>query len=125
MWLGIAANLALAMPTIAAPDQMVAFSRLPTVTPHLWARFAGPAADPVERVLRAGRHGPDRYRANAWLAVVSRLAGVVFFIGEPAYRLLGLFDLVFFVPEAVLLFVATRAKPPSTIAARDVGEPAS
>ena len=50
-----------------------------------------PAADPAERVLRARRRiDPDRYRANAWLAVVSRLAGVVFFLREPAaYRRAG------------------------------------
>ena len=31
VWLGIVANVALAIPTIAAPDQMIEFSGLPTV----------------------------------------------------------------------------------------------
>src|SRR5687767_3291944 len=103
MWLGIAANVALAIPTIAAPEQVVAFSQLPTVTPHLWVRFAGLLLILLSAFYAPAAVDPDRYRANAWLAVVSRLAGVVFFMGEPVYRMFGLFDLVFLVPEAVLL----------------------
>ena len=114
VWLGIVANLALALPTIAAPDQMLAFSRLPTVTPHLWVRFAGAAADPAERVLRARGHRPGPLsrqrvaggRCRGWPASCSSSA-------TRSYRMLGLFDLVFLVPEAVLLFIATsgRARP--------------
>ena len=51
----------------------------------------------------------DRYRTIAWLAVGSRLAGVLFFLTQPAdYRMLGAVDLVFFVPEAILLALASR-----------------
>jgi hypothetical protein len=52
----------------------------------------------------------DRYRTIAWLAVGSRLAGVIFFIGfQPAaYHTLGYIDLVFFVPEIILLTAAIR-----------------
>jgi hypothetical protein len=114
VWLGIAANVVLATASIAAPDQMVQFSRLPTVTPHLWVRFAGLLLILLSAFYAPAAVDPDRYRANAWLAVVSRLAGVVFFFGEPAaYRMLGLFDLLFFVPEAALLVVATRGELPS------------
>ena len=116
VWLGIAANLALAFPTIAAPDQVVALSGLPTVTPNLWARFAGLLLILLSAFYAPAAMDPDRYRANAWLAVVSRLAGVVFFAGEPAYRVLGLFDLLFLLPEAVLLFIATRSEASSSSA---------
>jgi len=116
VWLGIAANLALALPTIAAPDQLIAMSGLPTVTPHLWVRFAGLLLILLSTFYAPAAIDPDRYRANAWLAVVSRLAGVVFFSGEPVYRLLGAFDLVFLVPEAALLFIATRNEPPAPTA---------
>ena len=110
VWVGIVANVVLAIPTLAAPDQVIAFSRLPTVTPVLWARFAA-----LLLILLSAFYAPaaidhDRYRANAWLAVISRLAGVVFFIGDPIYRILGLFDLVFLLPEALLLFAATRGE---------------
>ena len=110
VWLGIFANLAMAIPTLAAPDQMVAFSRLPTATPPMWPRFAGLLLILLSAFYAPAAIDPDRYRANAWLAVVSRLAGVVFFIGDPVYRILGIFDLIFLLPEALLLFVATRAE---------------
>ena len=49
---------------------------------------------------------PVRYRLVALLTLVSRLAGVVFFVGfQPAeYHMFGYFDLVFLVPQALLLF---------------------
>ena len=110
VWLGIVANVVLAIPTLAAPDQVIAFSRLPTVTPVVWARFAALLLILLSAFYAPAAIDPDRYRANAWLAVVSRLAGVVFFIGDPIYRVLGLFDLVFLLPEALLLFAATRGE---------------
>jgi len=52
---------------------------------------------------------PTRYQLVAWLAVVARLVGVIFFVGfHPAYRQLGYFDLLFFVPEAGLLLAGRR-----------------
>jgi hypothetical protein len=76
-------------------------------------RFAGLLLILLSAFYAPAAIDPDRYRANAWLAVVSRLAGVVFFIGDPVYRMLGLFDLLFLVPEAVLLFIATRGEASS------------
>ena len=109
VWLGIVANLALALPTIAAPDQVVAFSGLPTVTPHLWARFAGLLLILLSAFYAPAAMDPDRYRANAWLAVVSRLAGVVFFMGEP--RPTACWDSSTWCSwcrRRLLLFIATR-----------------
>jgi hypothetical protein len=108
VWTGIAANLALALPTIAAPAQIIAASGLPTATPDLWPRFAG-----VLLVLLSVFYIPaavdiDRHRATAWFTVASRLTGVVFFAFEPGYRILGLFDLAFLVPQAILLTLAVR-----------------
>jgi hypothetical protein len=110
MWLGIAANLLLALPTMAAPDQMTAMFNLPTVTPNLWARFAGLLLVLLSVFYMPAASNPDKYRTQAWTAVGSRLAGVLFFAAEPrAYLMLGLFDLVFFVPEVILLWLAQRA----------------
>jgi hypothetical protein len=110
MWLGIAANLALALPTMAAPDQMTALFELPTVTPNLWARFAGLLLVLLSVFYMPAASNPDKYRAQAWTAVGSRLAGVLFFFSEPrVYLMLGLFDLLFFVPQALLLWLALRA----------------
>lgn len=106
LWIGIAANLCLALPTLLAPERMIALSGLPPATPVLWPRFAGLLLVLLSLFYMPAGFDTTRYRAVAWLAVVSRLAGVVFFVGfqEPAYHPLGYFDLVFFVPEAVLLW---------------------
>jgi hypothetical protein len=110
LWIGILANLALAVPTIFAPAQMLTLSSLPPATPLLWTQFAGLLLVLLSVFYMPAGLDLDRYRVIAWLAVGSRLAGVIFFVGfQPAeYRVLGYFDLVFFIPEAILLVSATR-----------------
>ena len=120
MWIGIAANLALALPTLAAPAAIIAMASLPTATPDLWPRFSA-----LLLVLLSVFYVPagldiDRYRATAWFAVASRLAGVVFFSVEPAYRMFMYFDLAFLVPLAVLLTMAVRSTKTPVTAARGV-----
>ena len=123
IWLGILANLALALPTLAAPDMMMEFVRLPTATPLLWPRFAA-----LLLILLSVFYAPagtdlDRYRIVAWLAIGSRAAGVLFFLPQATYRLFGYFDLAFLVPELLLLLVAINsttarvtAKPAGSVA---------
>ena len=91
LWLGILVNLGLAIPTLLVPERIMAMSRLPPAAPLLWPRFV------------------------SWLAVLSRLAGVVFFLGFQSadYHALGYIDLVFFVPELILLI-----RLPSSIVSR-------
>lgn len=122
-WLGIAANLALALPTLAAPARMAAFAGLPTPEPLLWLRFSGLLLVLLSAFYVPAALDPQRYRLVAWLAVLARLAGVMFFLGFQSneYRLFGYFDLVFFLPEAALL----AAVPPvamvgAAAAGRDV-----
>lgn len=114
IWIGIIANLGLALPTLLAPAQMMAFSRLPVAEPLLWPRFAALLLILLSAFYMPAGVDPDRYRAVAWLAVASRLAGVVFFVLFQAreYHMLGYFDLVFFVPELVLLL---RMAPASAV----------
>jgi hypothetical protein len=110
LWIGILANLALAVPTIFAPAQMLTLSSLPQATPLLWTQFAGLLLVLLSIFYMPAGLDLDRYRVIAWLAVGARLAGVVFFVGfQPAeYRVLGYFDLAFFIPEAILLVSVTR-----------------
>lgn len=110
VWIGIVANLLLALPTLAAPSQMTAFAGLPTATPELWPRFAA-----VQLILLSVFYIPagldvDRHRITAWFTVVSRLTGVMFFMFEPGYRMFMYYDLVFLVPQAVLLTMAVRSE---------------
>jgi hypothetical protein len=101
MWLGVFANLALALPTIAAPDMMIQMIGFPTATPVMWPRFAGLLLVILSVFYMPAAVDPDRYRVNAWFAIGSRAAGVAFFI----------FDFVFLVPEALLLIVAIQTAP--------------
>ena len=108
VWVGILANFALALPTLFLPDEMLAMMSLPSASPGMWPSFAAlllmllslfyiPAAKPL------------RYPPVAWLAVMARLAGVTFFcIFNRDYFMFGLFDLVFFIPESILLALAIQ-----------------
>ena len=110
LWIGIVANLGLAVPTVLAPARMLAFSGLPDASPLLWTQFSGLLLVLLSLFYMPAGVDRDRYRAVAWLAVGSRLAGGIFFIGfQPAaYHRLGYFDLAFFVPEIMLLAAAIR-----------------
>src|ERR671919_428008 len=88
VWIGIAANLALAFPTIAAPTLVIEMASLPTATPDLWPRFAALLLVLLSVFYMPAAIDPTRYRANAWFTVGSRLVGVLFFLAdEPAYRI--------------------------------------
>jgi hypothetical protein len=110
MWLGIVANIALAVPTLLAPARMLEFVGLPMATPLLWPQFAALLLILLSLFYMPAGIDPVRYRIVALLTLVSRLAGVVFFVGfQPAeYHMFGYFDLVFLVPQALLLFAAGR-----------------
>ena len=109
LWLGIAANVALAVPTLLIPERMLALTSLPPAAPLMWPRFAAWLLILLSAFYVPAALDAIRYRTIAWLAVGSRLAGVVFFLTQSAdYRMLGAVDLVFFVPEAILLGLASR-----------------
>lgn len=108
--LGVVANLALAVPTLVAPAAMLALAGLPEAVPLVWIRFAAWLLVLLSGFYVPAALDPDRFRAVAWLAVLARLAGVLFFSMMPApYRTFGLFDLAFLVPELLLLLAGQRA----------------
>jgi hypothetical protein len=108
VWLGIVCNLALAVPTLLAPEQTMTLTRMPPASPLLWPQFSALLLILLSIFYVPAALDFARYRITAWSAVGSRLAGVIFFVGfQPAaYHVLGYFDLVFLVPEAVLLTLA-------------------
>jgi len=120
IWLGIFANLALALPTLAAPDFMMDRVGLPTATPLLWPRFAGLLLIILSVFYTPAATDLDRYRIVAWFAIASRAAGGLFFVPQATYRMLGLFDLVFLVPELLLLLVAINGAT-GTLTAKPAG----
>ncbi len=110
MWLGIAVNLALSIATLLAPGRILALNGLPPASPVLWPRFAAWLLILLSLFYVPAALDPTRFRVNAWLAVLARLAGVLFFATQATtYWGLGAVDLVFFVPEAILLTAASRS----------------
>ena len=110
VWIGIFSNLALAVPTLVAPAQMMERVGVPPASPLLWPQFSALLLILLSIFYIPAALDFARYRITAWTTVGSRLAGVIFFVGfQPAeYHMLGYFDLVFLIPEAVLLTLAFR-----------------
>lgn len=107
--LGIAVNLALALPTVIAPARMLAVLGAPPATPLVWVRFSALLLILLSLFYVPAARDPYRYPAVAWLAVLARAAGVMFFVPQAAYRMLGMLDLAFFAPELILLAVALHS----------------
>ena len=104
MRLGIAANLALAVPTLIRPDVMISLVGLPVPSDIMWPRFAAQLIILLSLFYMPAAIDPVRYRASAVLAVVSRLAGVLFFfLVHRDYWMFGALDLAFLVPLGLLL----------------------
>src|ERR1700733_3638147 len=108
VWLGILANFALALPTLFLPDEMLAMFSLPSASPGMWPSFAALLLILLS-LFYIPATNPLRYRPVAWLAVMARLAGGIFFcLFNRDYFMFGLFDLTFFVPEFILLTLTIR-----------------
>jgi hypothetical protein len=110
VWLGILANFALAIPTLIVPARMVELTGIPPATPLLWVQFSALLLILLSIFYMPAGIDYVRYYATAWTTVGSRLAGVIFFIGFQSreYHMFGYFDLVFLIPEAILLTMAVR-----------------
>jgi hypothetical protein len=112
VWLGIIANLALGVPTLLAPARMLAMTGLPVTDPLMWTRFAALLLILLSLFYMPAAIDPARYRMTAFMTVASRLVGVLFFLTQPReYLMLGLLDLVFLIPEAILVRGATQPDP--------------
>ena len=109
VWLGVLTNVALALPALFLPDEMLAMMSLPSASPGMWPSFAALLLILLSLFYIPAAISPLRYRPVAWLSVMARLAGVTFFcIFNRDYFMFGLLDLVFFVPESILLTLAIR-----------------
>jgi hypothetical protein len=111
VWIGIVANFAMALPGLFLPEQLLAFFSFPPPSPPLWPSFASLLLILLSLFYMPGAIDPYHYRANAYLAVISRLAGVLFFFAAPSpYCLFGLYDLIFAIPQGILLILAVKTK---------------
>lgn len=114
VWIGIVVNLALAVPVLFSPQQVLALFGLPAATPAMWPSFAALLLILLSLFYIPAAIDPINYRPVAWLAVLARLAGVVFFcFFNSDYLAFGLIDLTFFIPESILLALALRHAAPA------------
>ena len=113
--LGVLVNLILAIPTLLVPETMLALFNLPLAVPVIWVQFSANLLILLSFFYIPAALDPYRYQASAWLAVFSRIAGVIFFLTQAKiYLLFGLLDLCFAIPEGILLILAYRANKTGT-----------
>lgn len=121
VWLGIIANFMFILPTMIVPHRVLAFLNLdPTNTP-IWVRCSVFLLGQLTLFYIPAAMNPYHYRANAYLAIFSRLAGTIFFwsaylfFGYPRTYIMpfGIVDFAFAVPEAILLYLAFKTEKES------------
>lgn len=118
VWLGVIANFTFILPGLFVPHRVLAFLNLdPTNTP-IWVQCALFLLAQLSLFYIPAAINPYHYRANAYLAIFSRLAGTAFFWSaylffgySRAYIMpFGIVDFAFAVPEAILLYLAFRTE---------------
>ena len=109
MWLGIVANIVVAVISIVATATVLQWLQLPLAQPLVWPRFAAFLLILLSIFYIPSALDPVRNRFAAVFAVVCRFGGVIFFlIVGGGYIVFGLFDFVFGFPQAVLLALGLR-----------------
>jgi hypothetical protein len=109
MWLGIVANIVVAVISIAVTQAVLDLLRLPPAQPLVWPRFAAFLLILVSIFYIPSALDPVRNRFAAVFAVVCRFGGVIFFlIVGGGYIAFGLFDFAFGLPQAILLALGLR-----------------
>jgi hypothetical protein len=110
IWLGIVVNLVLSVPTVFTPENMmILLGQRPTLDP-LWTAFAASILILLSLFYMPGANQPYRYRADVWLALLCRLAGVIFFlfIWPAFYPLFGVLDGVMFLIQIPFFILTVR-----------------
>ncbi|OLE96203.1 MAG: hypothetical protein AUG75_23245 [Cyanobacteria bacterium 13_1_20CM_4_61_6] len=118
VWLGIIANFCFIIPTMMRPQRVIAFLNLDPVTPTIWVQCAVYLLGQLSLFYIPAAMNPYQYRANAYLAIFSRLAGTVFFWAAVLFfgydwnyiMPFGIVDFAFAVPEAILLYLAFKTE---------------
>ncbi|WYM00553.1 MAG: hypothetical protein HEQ19_14510 [Gloeotrichia echinulata CP02] len=117
VWLGILQNWLIAVPAIFAPTWLLELlHQRPTQGP-VWSSFAGLLVFLLSLFYIPGANDPYRYTANAVLAIIARLHGVIFFffIYPNVYPTFGIIDLVWVLFQLPLLILTMLNNPePST-----------
>ena len=110
MWAGIIQDWLLGIPAIFAPERTLkAVKQRPTGDPN-WTAFAALLVVLLSLSYIPGAQDPYRHRASAWLSVLSRPPGVLFFLllRRRVYPIFGIIDAILFCVQAPLLFLTLR-----------------
>ena len=113
VWLGILANLVLAVPAVFIPNEVLALVGQRPSQDLIWTSFAALLLILLSGFYIPAARDPYRYEFNAWLLVLARLAGVIFFLilYPGIYPLFGYLDLFFLLIQTPLLILTMRARP--------------
>jgi hypothetical protein len=112
MWLGIIQNLVLGIPAIFAPNWLLGLVGQRLALDPIWASFAGLLLCLLTLSYIPGSNAPYRYPISAWLSVLSRPPGAIFFLllYPNVYPLFGIIDLVLCLIQIPLLILVMLDK---------------
>lgn len=114
VWAGIIADWVLGIPTIFWPEGVLKLLGMRPTEDPVWTAFAALLVVLLSLFYIPGASDPYRYRFNAWLAVLARPPGVIFFLlYKPGfYPAFGYLDGALFLAQFPLLLLTLRALPP-------------
>lgn len=123
VWLGVIVNIVLSVAGLFFPEWLLAQLNLEPAVPTIWVRFSANLLILLSLFYIPAAINLYHYKANAWLAVFARVAGVTFFLTQPRdYLNFGLIDLTFAIPEGILLFLALRSSTATELKPSQEGE---
>lgn len=113
MWVGIVQDWALAVPAIFMPERVLKLTRQRPTGDPTWSAFAALLLLLISLLYIPGAQDPHRYRRTAWLSVMARPPGILFFLvlRRGKYPLFGIIDALLFAVQAPLLYLASREHP--------------
>jgi hypothetical protein len=105
VWLGIAANLCLALPLLFAPAFALGMFQLPIPDQLVWPRLSGLLVCLLSALYLPAAIDPKKLGKLCWLLVATRaLPAAFFFIQGGQYLPFGVFDTTFGIVLATLLY---------------------
>ncbi len=124
VWLGILADWALGIPTIFAPEWVLATLGFRPTGDPVWTSFSALLVVLLSLFYIPGAQQPHRYKLNAWFAVFARPPGVLYFLvlNPGFYPAFGILDGVLFLIQFPLLLLAMKEAPTPDEAEADPGD---
>jgi hypothetical protein len=113
VWAGIIADWLLGVPTILWPAGFLNLLGMRPTEDPVWTAFAALLVVLLSIFYIPGAEDPYRYRFNAWLAVLARPPGVMFFLifKSGYYPAFGYLDGALFLVQFPLLLLTLRTLP--------------